>query len=99
MILEVATLDVIPGREQEFEQTFVEAQKIISSMSGYVSHELKRCVERPSRYALLVNWERIEDHTEGFRNSAEYQEWRALLHHFYDPPPQVEHYVAVTEPS
>jgi len=99
MILEVATLDVIPGREQEFEQTFVEAQKIISSMSGYVSHELKRCVERPSRYALLVNWERIEDHTEGFRNSAEYQEWRALLHHFYDPPPRVEHYVAVTEPS
>jgi heme-degrading monooxygenase HmoA len=99
MILEVATLDVIPGREQEFEQTFVEAQKIISSMPGYVSHELKRCVEQPSRYALFVNWERIEDHTEGFRNSAEYQEWRALLHHFYDPPPQVEHYVAVTDPS
>ena len=98
MILEIATLDVIPGREEEFEQTFVEAQKIISSMQGYVDHELKRCVEHPSRYALFVNWEQIEDHTEGFRNSAEYQDWRALLHHFYDPPPQVEHYVAVSDP-
>ncbi|NIW23190.1 MAG: antibiotic biosynthesis monooxygenase [Gammaproteobacteria bacterium] len=97
MVLEIATLNVIPGREQEFEQTFVEAQKIISSMSGYVSHELRRCVENPSRYGLFVTWERIEDHTEGFRNSAEYQEWRALLHHFYDPPPQVEHYVSVAD--
>ena len=97
MVLEIATLNVIPGREQEFEQTFVEAQKIISSMSGYVSHELRRCVENPSRYGLFVTWERIEDHTEGFRNSAEYQAWRALLHHFYDPPPQVEHYVSVAD--
>ena len=97
MILEIATLNVIPGREEEFEQVFVKAQKIISSMPGYVSHELRRCIEHPSRYGLFVNWERIEDHTEGFRNSGEYQEWRALLHHFYDPPPQVEHYEVVTD--
>lgn len=95
MVLEIATLNVVPGRENEFERTFAEAQKIISSMPGYVDHALRRCVEHPSRYALFVNWERIEDHTEGFRNSDEYQEWRALLHHFYDPPPQVEHYTSV----
>jgi heme-degrading monooxygenase HmoA len=40
-----------------------------------------------------VRWETLEDHTEGFRGSAEYQRWRALLHHFYDPFPVVEHYV------
>lgn len=92
MILEIAVLDVIAGREEEFEQCFARAQSIIRSMKGYISHELKRCVEQPSRYALLVNWQRLEDHTEGFRNSPEYQEWRALLHRFYDPPPQVAHY-------
>ena len=95
MILEVATLDVVPGREAEFEQTFPQAAPILASMRGYRSHRLERCVEAPSRYLLLVEWERIEDHTEGFRNSAEYQEWRKLLHHFYDPPPQVAHYEAV----
>jgi len=92
MILEIAVLDVIPGREADFEQSFGEAKSIIASMKGYISHELERCVEKPSRYVLLVRWQRIEDHTEGFRNSPEYQQWRALLHHYYDPPPQVAHY-------
>ncbi len=61
-------------------------------MSGYVSHDIKRCIEKPSRYVLLVNWDQLEDHTFGFRESSEYQEWRRLLHHFYQPFPEVEHY-------
>ena len=95
MILEVAILDVKPGQEKEFEAAFGEAQKIIASIKGYVSHELQRCVENESRYILLVNWETLEDHTEGFRGSPEYQEWKKLLHHFYDPFPTVEHYTSV----
>lgn len=92
MILEVAILDVRPGQESNFQRSFSEARKIISSMPGYISHELKRCIEKPSRYILLVNWEKLEDHTVGFRGSPDYQEWRALLHHYYDPFPEVEHY-------
>ncbi len=92
MILEVAILDVIPGQESDFEQAFFKAQKIISAMPGYMSHELKRCIQKRSRYILLVNWKKLGDHTDGFRASAEYQEWKALLHHFYDPFPEVEHY-------
>ena len=61
-------------------------------MTGFRSLRLERCLETPSRYLLLVEWDRLEDHTEGFRGSAEYQEWRRLLHHFYDPFPTVEHY-------
>lgn len=95
MILEVAILDVKPGREEEFEASFGEAQNIIARMKGYVSHQLQRCIEKPSRYILLVNWQVLEDHTVGFRESAEYQEWRQLLHHFYEPFPDVEHYKGV----
>jgi len=95
MILEVAMLDVKLGQEAEFEIAFEEAQKIISSMSGYISHQLQRCLETPNKYVLLVNWQTLEDHTRGFRESDEYQEWRALLHHFYDPFPTVEHYQKV----
>ena len=97
MILEVAILDVKPGQEEEFEVVFEKAQKIISSMGGYISHQLQRCLENPSKYVLLVNWQTLEDHTKGFRASDEYQEWRALLHHFYDPFPTVEHYEKVFE--
>ncbi|MBY8092139.1 antibiotic biosynthesis monooxygenase [Vibrio fluvialis] len=95
MILEVAILDVKPEQEEQFEQSFAKAQQIIASMAGYVSHQLQRCLENPSRYILLVNWQTLEAHTEGFRQSAEYQQWRALLHHFYDPFPTVEHYQRV----
>jgi heme-degrading monooxygenase HmoA len=92
MILEVAILDVIPGQESNFQRSFSEAQDILSSMSGYISHELKRCIENTSRFLLLVNWENLEDHTVGFRCSPQYQEWKSLLHHYYDPFPEVEHY-------
>lgn len=95
MILEIAVLNVIPGREREFESAFKQAQAIIASMSGYRSHELHRCLETAARYVLLVHWEKLEDHTVGFRSSPGYQEWRRLLHHFYDPFPVVEHFTAV----
>jgi len=92
MILEVAILNIKEEKIAEFEPIFKEASKIISSMKGYISHELKKCVENKFRYILLVKWETLEDHTVGFRESDEYQEWKALLHHFYEPFPVVEHY-------
>jgi heme-degrading monooxygenase HmoA len=93
VVLEVAILDVVPGQETAFQASFAQAQHIISSMPGYLSHNLKRCLEKPSRYILLVSWEKLEDHTVGFRGSAEYGRWKSLLHRYYDPFPMVEHYV------
>ncbi|MBT4989662.1 MAG: antibiotic biosynthesis monooxygenase [Rickettsiales bacterium] len=92
MILEVAILDVIETKTQEFERAFNKAQNIIISMKGYISHELQNCIEQKSRYILLVKWQNLEDHTVGFRESPEYQEWKQLLHHFYQPFPEVEHF-------
>lgn len=97
MILEVATLDVRPGQEAAFEAAFRQASSIIAGMPGHVSHQLQRCLEKPNRYVLLVNWQALEDHTVGFRGSPGYQQWKALLHHFYDPFPSVEHYTMVLD--
>lgn len=66
-------------------------------MNGYISHELQHCIEQDSRYILLVRWETLQDHTDGFRNSPEYQQWKAMLHHYYDPFPRVEHYQSLFE--
>ena len=92
MILEVAILHIKKGLSKDFEISFNEAQKIIASKNGYVSHQLKKCVEKEDKYILLVNWNTIEDHEVGFRKSPEYQDWKALLHHYYEPFPIVEHY-------
>ncbi|MGY4543898.1 heme-degrading monooxygenase HmoA [Arthrobacter sp. UYNi723] len=95
MITEHALLSVRPGMEEEFETSFGKAKSIIGSMPGFQGLTLSRCIENPATYLLLVEWARLEDHTEGFRGSAGYQEWRALLHHFYSPFPTVEHYEPV----
>jgi heme-degrading monooxygenase HmoA len=63
----------------------------------YISHQLQRCVEKQNRYILLVHWETLEAHTVDFRGSEQYQEWKRLLHHFYDPFPAVEHYELIFE--
>lgn len=91
-VLEVAILDIKNGQEADFEEAFWEASQIISKMKGYMNHDLQRCTETSNRYILLVNWQSLEDHTQGFRGSEEYQQWRKLLHHFYQPFPVVEHF-------
>ena len=95
MILEVAILDVKESQETGFERDFAEASAYISSVAGYISHELQRCVEKKNRYILLVRWTTLEAHTEGFRSSPQYLQWKRLLHHYYNPFPTVEHYSLV----
>lgn len=95
MILEVAVLTTKPGTRSDFEAAFQNASAIIVARPGYLSHELHRCIETENQYLLLVHWKTLEDHAIGFRQSPEYQAWRSLLHHFYEPFPKVEHYVSV----
>jgi heme-degrading monooxygenase HmoA len=95
MILEAAMLQVKQGLTVQFEQSFKEASPLIASIDGYLGHELQHCVEDDHKYLLLVRWRSLEDHTIGFRESAKYQEWKALLHHYYSPFPVVEHYTRI----
>jgi heme-degrading monooxygenase HmoA len=95
MITEYALLDVMPGREEELLDAMERAKALIAASPGFISLRVERGIERSSCFLLLVEWERLSDHTEGFRGSAAYQEWRGALHHFYDPSPVVEHFEAV----
>ena len=95
MITEIALLRIRKNESGKFEKAFNEAQCIISSMKGDLAHELQKCLEHEDKYLLIVRWETVEDHTEGFRKSEGYQEWKNLLHHFYDPFPEVEHYTRI----
>jgi heme-degrading monooxygenase HmoA len=94
-VLEVARLRVRPGQDAEFEKAFAQAKPIITSSPGFLNVELQRSVEQPGTYLLLVRWATLTDHTVGFREGPDYPRWRELLHHFYDPMPDVEHYTEV----
>jgi heme-degrading monooxygenase HmoA len=95
VVLEVAILDVRTGEAEAFEAAFAEARRIIAASPGHQKHELRCCIETRDRYLLLVWWDSLESHTEGFRQSPAYQRWRELLHRFYEPFPTVEHYAPV----
>jgi heme-degrading monooxygenase HmoA len=94
MILEHAVLSVKKGEEGAFEKAMREALPLISATKGFIGIEVRPCIESPRLYLLLVKWETVEAHTEGFRGSDRYKEWRRRLHHFYEPFPRVEHYGA-----
>lgn len=96
MILEHAILPVRPGRESDFEAAMRRARPLIAAQPGFVSLSVQRSLETPNEYLLLVEWDSLEAHTQGFRTSPEYARWRELLHEFYDPFPRVEHFVEIS---
>ncbi|WDS35047.1 antibiotic biosynthesis monooxygenase [Pseudoxanthomonas sp.] len=95
MILEIATFDITPGGQAGFEQAFAEARKVIAQAQGHLGHELLRSHEQPAQYVLLVRWETVEDHTEGFRGSSLFGQWRALLQPFFATAPSVGHFHSI----
>ena len=92
MVLELAKIDIKSGMNAEFEQYLAQAQAVLQRADGYISHEFHRCIETPNRYILLIKWVSLEAHTEGFRGSELFTEWRALIGSFFENPPSVEHF-------
>jgi heme-degrading monooxygenase HmoA len=95
MIVEHALLPVVAGKEDAFIAAIEGAKEFIAGIDGFIDLTVSRGIESPSTFLLIVRWETLEAHTVGFRESAVYQEWRARLHHFYDPFPVVEHFAPV----
>lgn len=91
MFLEIAQIDVKPGMESEFEAGVGRAAPLFQRAKGCKGMTLQRSVEMPSRYRLFVRWETVENHTVDFRGSADFQEWRRLVGHYFGSPPEVEH--------
>ncbi len=92
MILEHALLQVKSGLEAQFEAAMGQALPLIQATPGFIRLEVRPCLESKGKYLLLVQWQTLESHTQGFRGSERYGEWKRLLHNFYEPFPLVEHY-------
>lgn len=90
-VLEHVVLTIDPARADEYEAAFRQARPLIEKQAGCGGARLARIQETPGRYVLLVEWDSLEAHMDGFRGSPEFPQWRVLLHHFYVVPPEVEH--------
>ena len=91
MIHEIALITIKPGTDAEFEAAVAKAVELFKRAKGCKSMQLQKGIESPLLYRLWIQWETLEDHTVGFRESADFQQWRALVGSFFASPPQVEH--------
>ncbi len=91
MVTEVADISVIAGQEAEFEASYRRGREHLLASPGCRGVTMTRSIESPSRFVLLVEWERLEDHTETFRQGDGFARWRAEVGPFFASPPHVEH--------
>ena len=95
MITEHALLPIKPGFEDDFMAAFERARPLVSSASGFpglLALQLRRSIETPHHFLLLVSRESAQAPTEGFRGSMNYESRKNDLRHGYDPFPVVEHF-------
>jgi heme-degrading monooxygenase HmoA len=92
MIQEIATLDIKASELDAFKGVLQEAKLIISQSKGFVSMNFQQCIENPTQFLAIINWETLEDHTVGFRESELFVQWRAVLSPFFNSPPAAVHY-------
>jgi heme-degrading monooxygenase HmoA len=92
MVLELAIIDIKQDTNKAFEEAIKQAQNVICQSKGFIEIQVKKCTEQVNRYVLLIQWETLEDHTIGFRESELFKEWRALIGPFFENPPMVQHY-------
>jgi heme-degrading monooxygenase HmoA len=95
MVLEIADFLIREGDEERFAVAYRDAVRHVTGSAGCHGVRLVRGVENPRRFVLLVEWERLEDHTEGFRSSPAFLDWRAALGPYFAEAPRVEHAVDV----
>ncbi|KIF80177.1 antibiotic biosynthesis monooxygenase family protein [Noviherbaspirillum autotrophicum] len=93
MILELADIRIQPGKQAEFD-TAIEhgVQQVIAKAKGFRGYKINKGIESPERYVLMIFWETLENHTVDFRQSAAFQEWRAIVGPYFAVPPTVEHF-------
>jgi heme-degrading monooxygenase HmoA len=92
MILERALFAIKPGEGKAFEAAYAQARQLIEAAKGCHRAEMHAGIENPDNYLLLVWWDSVEDHMQGFRESQAFQQWRSLLGPYFDRPPAMEHY-------
>jgi heme-degrading monooxygenase HmoA len=99
MVLEHALLSIRPGESDQFEVALAEARAVIAESPGFASLTSLRGIETPDSYLLLIEWETLDDHVLGFRESDRFVRWRELIGPYFAAPPAVGHFVEVSLPG
>ena len=98
MILEIADIRIVPGKQAEFDAAIqLGVETAASKAKGFRGYKVNKGVESPERYLLMIYWDTLENHTVAFREGPLFPQWRAIVGPFFAAPPSVEHFTLVVE--
>ena len=98
MILEIADIRVVAGKEAEFDAAIQHGVETVASKAkGFRGYKVNKGIESPERYILMIFWDTLENHTVDFRQSEAFQQWRAIVGPFFAVPPAVEHFTLLAK--
>ena len=92
MVTEVAVFQAVPGKEEAFAQGIQRGAEVVRRDAGCRSVAIHRCIEDPARFLLMIQWESLEAHTESFRKSPRFAEYRSHINGLFIDSPIVHHY-------
>jgi heme-degrading monooxygenase HmoA len=98
MILELADIRITPGKQVDFDAAIeLGLTSVLGKVPGCRGYLVQKGIEHPERYLLMVYWDSVEAHNEGFRKSPAFEKWRAIVSPFFAVAPQVEHFDLLIE--
>ena len=90
-VVEQATLTTT-GEGDAFEAALTRGLRVLAKADGFQWVQVLRQIEDPTVYVLLVGWDDVASHTEGFVGSELFAQWRAEIGAFLAGPATVAHH-------
>ncbi len=90
-VIELAEFHVDPGQVDRFLVVVGSVLHLIKDSVGCRDAQIYKVRERDGSVVLLVHWDSIASHLDGFRVSDSYGEWRAAISPYFVDDPSVVH--------
>jgi quinol monooxygenase YgiN len=92
MVIEYIRYRVDADRHEKFERAYADAGAPLAASSHCLSYEVARGVEEPDSYIVRIEWDSLEGHEQGFRQSPEFREFFASVQPFVHEIEEMRHY-------
>jgi len=92
MITEVIRYKIPAGQAEGFEKAYQSSEPILRNSAHCLGYRLLRGVEEPENWILLLYWDSVEGHEQGFRKEKEFRDFFNLVKPFLNDIREMKHY-------
>ena len=92
MVVEYIRYRISAERQGDFEAAYARAQAPLGASEHCLRWELSHGVEEPENCVLRIEWDSVEGHEVGFRQSPEFRDFLAEVRPFVGDIQEMRHY-------